>query len=354
MENGVSIYIESSGLFSFSGVSFKISRKILDYTKNYVSKSNIKSVFFYNFYELLHDFISGNWHKELKYDENLVDRYLKTGEVYQAAAYTVIIALLRIEQGYFNDAEVLVDKICEIGEIYDNDYARGTKYLVNTKLLLKRRRLYDALNEADTGITFLNRVHQHLYALCVSGIKANIQFLLKDIRGMENSLLQAKELELYEKKVAPFYINNLLLSQFLFDLFMLKEVTSSYDKFKIPQFRKNAYHSGNVVVKNSMKYAANKTEAFKLMGVYYWFVGKQNKAFAWWDKSIQDGELLGALPELAHTYLEVGKRLIEKKSRVRELNSIQAEEFLEKAKILFKELDLAYDLEALDKIQSQL
>ncbi|MFQ6617199.1 MAG: adenylate/guanylate cyclase domain-containing protein, partial [Fidelibacterota bacterium] len=151
VENGTALYIEGSGIFSFSGVSFKLSRKILDYTKEYINKSDMKSIFFYNLFELMHDFISGNWNEEREYDENLVNRYLKTGDVYQAVIYIIFSALLRIEQGYFSDVKFLLDKMHEIGEIYDNDHARSAKYFVNTKLLLKRRRLYDALNEADAG-----------------------------------------------------------------------------------------------------------------------------------------------------------------------------------------------------------
>ena len=110
---------------------------------DYIDESDIKSVFFYNFYELVYDFISGNWKRELEYHEDLVDRYLKkTGEVYQATAYTVLSSLLQIEQGRFRNAEALVEKIHEIGEIYDNDYTRATNYLVNVKLLLKAQRLH--------------------------------------------------------------------------------------------------------------------------------------------------------------------------------------------------------------------
>lgn len=154
-----------------------------------------------------------------------------------------------------------------------------------------------------------------------------------------------------EKGIVSYYINNLLISQFLCDLFMLEKSTHSHDKSNIPQFRRKAYQSGKAAIKNSMKYAANKTEAFKLMGVYFWLIGKQDNALVWWDKSSNVGEQLGALPELARTYLEVGKRFLEKKSKFRELNGIQAEEFLEKAEALFEEMDLEWDLEELDTIK---
>jgi class 3 adenylate cyclase/tetratricopeptide (TPR) repeat protein len=351
-ENGVSTYIEYSGMFSFSGISFKISRKILDYTKGYIKNSDIKSMFLHTFFELLHDFLLGNWNRQIGYRGELVDRYLKTGEVFQAAAYIIFSGLLEIEQGNFSEAEALVDKLYRIGEEYNNDYARGTKYYLNSQRLLKLRKLNEALNEADAGISFLNKINQNLFALSVLGIKTKIQFLQGDIEGMEYSLLSDEEPGIREKGVVPFYINNLMRSQFLFDLYMLEESNHGRNRLKKSQLKKKAYRCGKAAVKNSMKYAGNRTEVFRLMGVYYWLIGKQDKSLLWMNKSINVGKQVDALPELGRTYLELGKRLLEPENKLHELNGITAEEFLVQAEQLFAKMNLEWDLAELDKIRS--
>ena len=86
------------------------------------------------------------------------------------------------------------------------------------------------------------------------------------------------------------------------------------------------------------------------MGIYYWLIKKQKKALKWWSKSIAEGERLGARPELSRTYMEVGKRLFEPKSKFKELNGIKAEGYLEKARSMFEDMDLQWDLNELDKI----
>ena len=48
--------------------------------------------------------------------------------------------------------------------------------------------------------------------------------------------------------------------------------------------------------------------------------------------------------------MEVGKRLLEPHSKYKDLNGIKAEEFLEKARTMFQEMDLQWDLDELDKI----
>ena len=350
VENGASIFTEGSILFSFTGISFKISKKILDHAKNFINKNDLKSLLCFKYTEIMHNYLSGNWRNQPEYDENSVDRKLSVGDVFHTGGYTFFSGFLKIEQGNFNDAHVLVDKLYEIGEVFDNDQTRGRKYLLNTKLLVKSRRLPEALKEVNTKISLQNTVGIN-FALCLSGMRPYIQILMRDIKGAEISLLQIKELVSHEERIVPFYICNFLMSQFLFDLCILEDAIHSKKKPKIAPLQKKAYRSGKASVKNAMKYAADKTEAFKLMGVYNWLIGKQKKALVWWDRSIRIGEHLGARPELARTYMEVGKRLLEKKSKFQQLNGTKAGEYLKKARVLFKKMELKWDLEQLDRIR---
>ena len=99
-----------------------------------------------------------------------------------------------------------------------------------------------------------------------------------------------------------------------------------------------------------MKSPRVRTRALRLMGQYHWLIDKQKNAAKFWGKSISEGKLLGARPDLARTYMEIGKRLMEEKSKYKELNGIKAAEFLEKARTIFQELDLQWELDELNKI----
>jgi len=50
--------------------------------------------------------------------------------------------------------------------------------------------------------------------------------------------------------------------------------------------------------------------------------------------------------------MEIGKRFLEEKSKYKELNGITAKECLEKARAMFEEMDLQWDLDELDRIAS--
>jgi hypothetical protein len=72
-----------------------------------------------------------------------------------------------------------------------------------------------------------------------------------------------------------------------------------------------------------------------------------------WLKAITESKRVAARPDLARTYMEIGKRFLEDKSKYKALNGIGVEEYLEKAKELFLAMDLQWDLDALEKIEQQ-
>ncbi|MCP5051225.1 MAG: hypothetical protein GY940_28930, partial [bacterium] len=64
MENGAHLYIGGSIIFSFTGMSFKISGKFLDYAKKYIGGNDAKSALIYNCGTFIHNILSGNWDRE--------------------------------------------------------------------------------------------------------------------------------------------------------------------------------------------------------------------------------------------------------------------------------------------------
>jgi len=352
IDNRVSLYAGASALFSYGGISFKLSKKILEHAENIINKEDFSDQLSYDLWGLIHNFYSGNWHEVKEYDEKLVDLNLRIGQIFPASTYITVHGLMKIEQGAFSETKICLSKLSEICEVFENENARGLQYALKIRLLMKSRKLYDAQTEADAGISFQGKISMEPRRIYFLGFKAITQILLRDINGAKESLLQAEETVLKQGRVIPHFISNYLVGQFLVDLNILEQAVSSNDKSNILEYRKKAYQSGKKALKNSKKYAPERTEIFRLVGLYYWLTGSQNKAVKWWKTSIEEGERLGARVELARTYMEVGKRLLEKKSRSHELNGIEAEAYLEKARRLFGEMDLQWDLDELERVTS--
>jgi hypothetical protein len=89
------------------------------------------------------------------------------------------------------------------------------------------------------------------------------------------------------------------------------------------------------------------------MGVYNWLIHDQKNALKWWHKAISEGEGLGALPQLARTYAEMGSRFCAIKGESSESDVGRGKESLQKAKTMFHDLGLHHDLEDLNAVISR-
>ena len=105
--------------------------------------------------------------------------------------------------------------------------------------------------------------------------------------------------------------------------------------------------------KASRKFKRNRVEVLRLMGTRSWLAGEREKALKWWGESVETGERLKMRTDLSRTYFEIGRRLSEPKSPYRELNGINAAEYLTKARTMFEEMGLQWDLEQLERLDYQ-
>jgi len=352
IENGVSLYTGASAVFSYGGISFNLSKRILEHAKNILNKENFRDQLSYDLWELIHNFYSGDWHAVKEYDEELLSLNLRIGQIFLVSAYITVHGLMKIELGAFSEAGKCLSKLSEICEVFENENARGFQYALKIRLLMKSRKLYDAQTEADAGVSFQGKISMEPRRIYFLGFKAKIQIFLRDFNEAEESLLQAEEIVLKQGRVIPHFISSYLVGQFLFDLRLLEQAIHSNHKSNILKYRKMAYQWGKKTLKNSNKYAPDRTEVLRLVGLYYWLTGNQNKAVKWWKTGIDKGEHLGARVELARTYMEIGTRFLEEKSKFKELNGINAKEYLGRARRMFKEMNLQWDLDELDKISA--
>jgi hypothetical protein len=310
----------------------------------------VKSRIYYEFSSLIYNWLSGNWEKAKEYDYNLVELNVRIGEVFFTVFCCSHYSFFSTERGYLTDAHEMMYKISEIADMYEHDFTRALKYTWNTKLLMKCRKLHEGLLESEEGIDFTTRIGENVQLFSQYSFRARIQIMMGDIQGAENSLSSAREINL--ERMVPLFLTDYSLSQFVFNMYRLEEEIKDNNNSKLSEYQMIALKSGRKAVKISRKAAGDRTEAFKLMGTYFWITAKQSKARKWWSKSITEGERLGARLELSRTYFEVGKRLLEPKSNFKKLHGIKGEDYLEKARTMFQEMDLQWDLDQLDKIVS--
>ncbi len=351
VRNGISIYSSSTALFSYSGISFSIARKMLEYARSYIEAGDSVNMFLYQGWEICLDMLCGKWDRHLEYDEKVIDMSLQSGELFGPTAHCLFAGILRAIKGEFQEAQLYIDKLKETGEVYDNDYTRVLKYLLNARCLLWSRKLYDALEEVGTGLPLATKGQQNPDILTLLGVQAHSRALLQDLDAAEQAIKRGDELEAREKQSSPLDIACFHIGRSFYHVCRLESVVKDGKKKEAIRWGKLARRSLKVALKTSKKYFPGLAEVYRYLGVYQWLTGNQKKALVWWGKSIKLAEKIGARPDLGRGYLEIGRRLLEKGSESREFNGLRPADYLEKARTLFEEMKLGWDLEQLHNVE---
>ena len=174
-ESAIGMFAGASSLFSFTGISFKLSRRILDVVRKKIDQDDIKSLIIYDFSETLHHYLKGNW-KEIKdHNEALFDKNMSIGEIYWSSQHLHWHCLPKIYQGHIKIAKLLIKRLNDIYEVYENDFSLLLKYLSNTALLMECRKLPEALIEIKQGIEFAQKINQRLALIHMYSCKAHIK-----------------------------------------------------------------------------------------------------------------------------------------------------------------------------------
>ena len=294
----------------------------------------------------------GSWSTISVLNFSILDKALDKGEFWSSTLNWLVIGQIRLEQGRFEDSKIMADKLQEIGENYGYVRSRFLGKYLKAAIFIKTLSLRQALSEAEKGVVLSEQTGEKNTTIALLGHKAIAETLVGQI-DIAQASLKAGELVFSElRKIQVFWHTPFLLGQFITHLQLLKDAIGRDHHSQIQQQRKKIHRIATQVLGISKRFALNRTWIFRLLGEYYWQIDKQKKAFKWWNKSIQEGERLGARPDLSRTYFEVGKRLLEPQSKYKRLNGITPEGYLEKARIMFEEMGLERDLDELDRITS--
>ena len=349
-EAGYGLFVSASALFSFSGLSFRTSRKVLSFVAPKIPPEDVKSFITYDFLETLHHYLTGEWRSIKAFDENLVKQNLDVGEVYYASLDVHWHALPLLHQGDLAATRLLVDRLNHISDVYENDLSRLLKLLLNTGLLLECRRLQEGRKEIEEGVEFAKKTQSGLGLIHFWGCQAQIHLLMGDRLVAEKALQRADTLR-RELQPVPWQLSVFLRSQGEFGLCLLQEALSGGRDREVRHLRKGAYKACRSFEKQTRKVAQYRTDALRLMGRYFWLTHHRKRALRWWRKAIREGERLRARIQLARTYCEIGEHLLESETGLTTLDGLEARTYLDKAGRIFDELNLAWDQEHLRAIR---
>jgi len=338
-----------SVLFSYSGISFALGKKVLDEFRNSINKDDVVNYTMYKICETVTLFLRGNWKKLSDYDDELIDRNCTIGRLHDASQYLYWNGLGNICKGSLDKARVIVDRLHDLFVVYGNSLSEVFKYQVNTMLLIESGKLDDALVESQNGIAFEEKARSGSGLWQLPILQARIHLMTGAIQQAQESLERAERRRM-QTRTAPYQLSSLLKTQSDLDLYRLKETTKGANRVEIDKSRKKTFESVKSLKKVARKVAYHRTDFYRLSGAYCWTMKKHKKALNQWRQAVQEGERLGARPQLARLYFEVGKCLLESNGKYTMLDGLAGEEYLAKARALLEEMKVGSPLEEINRV----
>jgi class 3 adenylate cyclase len=308
IDQACGMYTAVAAMIGWSGLSFALSKRFLAIASTLVQEGNPRDQFGYRSWKFVLHFLEGDWSDEHLVPEPLIDEALRWGQFWDVNTYRGLLCERHIHQGRFDAARAEMARIVELADVYGYDFARTNQYLLPTLLMLQQRDLAGALPMVERY--YLER-REELLNLLALGIKAKIQVLADDQTAAVDTLAAADVL-LHRAGQAPaFHASMLAQAHLLHDLAALEQLRrEGRTRLPRPLVRRARQHARRAV-RLSASVARERPEAYRLTGTLAWLLGRGRRALRWWEKSLEAGRALGALPEVARTSLELGSRLVD-------------------------------------------
>lgn len=351
VENGIVYPLSASGILVYLGL-YKFAKRLLDYSYNFLDENNVKELLIFHFYEAFHKTWAGDYEGLRHYDPKLIDLNVKIGEFWHVACYIATYTGVEAARGEFEKAKIMYGKLYEISETYESHCTKIWYYTSKIFLHVNKRDFFDTEDLIDKSISFASRMGMDQNSIFFLSFGAYAWIFLKDFDKADEYIKRASELDLKHKIVLPFCYGLYQTAKLKFYFNSFENAIISEDTTRIAKYRAKVRKIAKIAIKATKKSKLNHIECLRLKGSFNWLLGKQKKAIKCWQKALSLSGKIGLIPDLARTYMEIGKRFIEEKSKYKELNDITAEQYLEMAGEMFKEMDLQWDLDELDQIVS--
>jgi len=322
----------------WSGRALWLEKKINRFIRN-VKDDDLPFIYFTRlYYETMSNYLSGQLITDSSNDEIVFKYAMSTGRIWATTVYHVYKGIGYVELGMKKEVLKLIDHLYIITSL-EHSFSLTQYYRLKMTYFLKFRKMEDLLGEAKKGIEAISKTDHSSILLLGHSILSMAYSLHDNLPKAQEHLTKSKVLA--KKLWVKYYASMANLSQVYYDLAKIKRKGNSPSKSEANELLK---HTKELIF-NSKSVYCNKTEAYRLRAISYFYAQKTNKAAKCLKKSIDFAHYYGSKLEGSRTYFETGKFLSDPNVKSQELDGKTARHYLENAKSMFEEMDLQWDLE---------
>jgi serine/threonine protein kinase/tetratricopeptide (TPR) repeat protein len=329
----------TAGIFTYGGLSFPISLRIVNYIDENCDPGEEKSRVLKGYARIMNDLLAGPWGVH-PYDRDMVRSALNLGEIYNTNLYIAFKAHELLEMGK-REAEHVLKELADLGEVYDTNYGRLAALTHGALCAYRFRELERAISLGEQAFQFIRGTLGNIPGQLMSySLKAKAQVMRGELVEAEKTLQIASELA-REDWQAPYFISYFRTASLLYTTKRFEHFLHSGKSEKLSALKKQLKKEKHRALRVSKKVAYEQVETYRLVGTAYWLSGKQGKAMKWWSRAMKRAEELNARLELSHTLQEVAGRLKEPVSKYGKMNGKDVDSLQQRADAMYKEMEIA-------------
>jgi tetratricopeptide (TPR) repeat protein len=141
IDQACGMYVSCAAIFAYSGISFAVSRRMLEVARGLVRPDSPRDEFVYQAMRYAYHYLVGDWEDGYSVDDELVERNLRFGQLWDVNNYLGIEADRRLRRGDFAGAESALAKLGEMNDDYRYGFAGANRDGETAAMLLERRQL---------------------------------------------------------------------------------------------------------------------------------------------------------------------------------------------------------------------
>ena len=342
---GLSFFTEGIAVFLWTGLSFRMSKKMIGYARRAGAENNPNSLIDFRFIQTMYNLYMGHLEEDRDF-EQVYQTGMRVGDFWPTAIYTLYSAMLSTERGHYNRVKELINKLEEVSESFDNSHAKAQSFRLSTWAYYKFRKLDLTLEIADEGVTYTGKTGHFSMLLLIWCAKSLAHSAKNELEEAKKAFSEAEKLIADRKIMTGFHVPY-VMARTQITLADLRSCIALHKPHR-EKFRA-ALGTINDLIRLSKKMRCEYVEAYRLKAQLYWMMKKHRIAFRYLTLSIQAGQKYNALLELSRSYLEAGKCLRESGTTRSSLLGLSSSEYLLKARTLFGEMDLQWDLQEYER-----
>ena len=209
VKQSFSLYAGAALLFAYSGLSFGISRQFAAIAGGLVHESNPDDVFTYRLMLFMTDYFEGNWKIDHGIDEELIERVLATGRLWDVDTFLCIDHIKAIEEGDFPRASRRRKQIRNLLEAYGYRFSATTRDALEVYAYSGERRWDEALQAVEV----YKRSPMPMLNLLAAGLEGRILVEMQDWVRLGTVLETGRRLENEVGRVTPFHGSDLAIAR---------------------------------------------------------------------------------------------------------------------------------------------